>query len=68
MQCRAVAGDAEPADVTTAQNQSEGVGLDEERRGRLYAKLAPVYRFVHDRYEGRLPASWLADMERFGKA
>jgi hypothetical protein len=60
--------ETEPADVTTAQNQSEGVGLDEERRGRLYAKLAPVYRFVHDRHEGRLPASWLADMERFGKA
>ena len=66
--CAFLGVETQPADVATAQNQSEGVGLDEARRGRLYAKLAPVYQLIHDRYDGRLPASWLADMDRFGKA
>jgi Sulfotransferase family len=57
---------AEPADIGSAMNQGEEVQLDAERRGRFFAKLEPVYRFVHERYDGRLPVSWLADKERFG--
>ncbi len=56
----------QPAALEAPMNQSAGADLDPERRRRLYAKLAPVYRFVHDRFAGRLPAAWLADMERFG--
>lgn len=56
----------EPAEVGSPMNQSEGGGLDTERRARLYAKFQPIYRFVHDRYSGRLPPSWLEDMDRFG--
>lgn len=63
--CAFLGVETQAADVASAMNQSEGVGLDAERRGRLYAKLEPVYRFVHDRYQGRLPASWLDDMDRF---
>ncbi len=66
--CAFLGVETQPADVASAMNQSEGGPLDAERRGRLYAKLEPVYRFVHDRYHGRLPASWLADMDRFGTA
>ncbi|MGI8839922.1 MAG: sulfotransferase [Caulobacteraceae bacterium] len=54
------------AAVDTPMNQSEGATLDAERRGRLYALVEPVYAFVRDRFAGRLPDSWLADMERFG--
>jgi Sulfotransferase family len=57
----------QPADLSSAMNRSEGADLDAERRGRLYAKFEPVYRFVLDRY-GRLPDSWLEDMDRFGVA
>jgi hypothetical protein len=62
--CNFLGVEAWEADVASPMNQSEGAPLDEERRGRLYAKFEPIYCFVHERY-GRLPDSWAADMERF---
>lgn len=53
------------ADVAAAVNQSGAIDLDEPRRARLFAKFEPVYRFVADRFDGRLPASWREDMDRF---
>gem|GEM_PF-5275719 len=64
--CAFLGVETQPANVGSVTNQSEGAGLDAERRGRLYAKLEPVYRFIHERYNGRLPDSWLEDMDRFG--
>ncbi|MGI9168819.1 MAG: hypothetical protein ACR2FH_01395, partial [Caulobacteraceae bacterium] len=55
-----------PAEIDSAMNQSGAVDLGVERRGRLYAKFEPVYRFVHARFDGAIPAAWLRDMERFG--
>lgn len=55
-----------PAEIGTAMNQAESIPLDEARRGALYRRFAPVFRFVHERYRGKIPQSWLDDMERFG--
>jgi hypothetical protein len=64
--CAFLGVETQPAAVGAPMNQSEGPELDPERRGRLYRKVEPVYRFIHDRFAGALPAAWLADMERFG--
>jgi Sulfotransferase family len=63
--CTFLGVETQPADFASPLNQSEGFELDAERRGRLYAKFEPNYRYLQDRY-GRLPNSWLEDMERFG--
>jgi hypothetical protein len=65
--CDFLGVETEPADFSAVMNRSEGASLDAERRGGLYAKFEPIYRYVRERY-GRLPDSWIEDMERFGSA
>lgn len=40
--------------------------LDLDRRAAVYRHLKPVYDFVHDRFEGAIPPTWLSDMKQFG--
>jgi hypothetical protein len=53
------------ADIMNPLNQSSKSGLDATLRERAYRRFEPVYRFVHDRYGGDLPKSWLDDIERY---
>jgi hypothetical protein len=66
--CRFLEVDYVPADIATPLNQSDPMPLDAERRGRGYQAFETEYRFVHDRFEGKLPKSWLDDIERFANS
>ncbi len=56
---------AAAAEFEVRLNRSESFPLDQERRAIAYKAFEPVYRFVYERYGGRIPQNWLADMERF---
>ena len=65
--CSFLGVETQEADVSSPMNESEGAQLDAERRGRLFSKLEPIYQSLRERY-GRLPDSWLEDMDRFAIA
>lgn len=63
--CQFAGVSTSPAKVDAAMNQSESMPLDAERRRLAYRRFEPTYRYLFERYDGRLPQSWLDDMERF---
>jgi hypothetical protein len=63
--CNFLGVETAPADFARVLNSSAAAELSLERRRKIYAKFASVYEFMHARFSGRLPASWLEDMERF---
>lgn len=54
------------AQVNRKINQTDPKPLSDAQRAGLYARFQPVYEFCARRFPGRLPESWVRDIERFG--
>jgi hypothetical protein len=57
-----------PAPVEKAVNQADPLPLNSEQRAKAFAALESDYRFVSEKFNGKLPPSWLHDIERFSAA